>query len=316
MLQQTQVAAVLAYYQRFLDRFPDVVSLARAETDEVMRFWSGLGYYSRARNLHRAARSIANNPGAAFPSTPAELQQLPGIGRSTAAAIATFAFGQRAAILDGNVKRVFARHFGVAGYPGLPAVEKQLWRHAEALLPWRGSEAYTQGLMDLGATLCTRTRPRCDACPVSVTCVARAAGRTAELPNAKPRKVLPRRTCVMLVLLHGGKVLLERRPPTGIWGGLLCLPQADDPGAARALAERLGGDWDAHVALATIEHGFTHYHLTIQALGLGVLAAVGLAPAVREPRYRWLELSETGDAGLPAPVKKLLSGLGNPPLFA
>lgn len=316
MLQQTQVAAVLAYYQRFLDRFPDVQSLAAAETDEVMRFWSGLGYYSRARNLHRAARTIANNPGAAFPTTPAGLQQLPGIGRSTAAAIATFAFGQRAAILDGNVKRVFARHFGVAGYPGLPAVQKQLWDRAEALLPRHGGAAYTQGLMDLGATLCTRTRPRCDVCPLSATCVARAAGLTAELPHSKPRKSLPQRSCVMLVLMDAGKVLLERRPPAGIWGGLLCLPQADDPGAARALAESLGGDWDGHVALGAIEHDFTHYHLTIHPLRLGVLAAAGLAPAVREPRYHWLALSEAGDAGLPAPVKKLLSGLGKRPLLA
>ena len=316
MLQQTQVAAVLAYYQRFLDRFPDVVSLAAAETDEVMRFWSGLGYYSRARNLHRAARIIASNPGAAFPTSSAELQQLPGIGRSTAAAIATFAFGQRAAILDGNVKRVFARHFGVAGYPGLPAVERQLWEHAEALLPRHGGEAYTQGLMDLGATLCTRTWPRCDACPLAATCVAHAAGRTAELPQAKPRKALPRRSCVMLVLQDAGKVLLERRPPTGIWGGLLCLPQADDAAAARALAESLGGDWAGHVALGIIEHRFTHYHLTIRPLGLGVAASAGRAQAAREPRYQWLALSEAGDSGLPAPVRKLLSGLDERPLFA
>ena len=316
MLQQTQVAAVLAYYQRFLDRFPDVETLAAAETDEVMRFWSGLGYYSRARNLHRAARIIASNPGAAFPTSPAELQQLPGIGRSTAAAIATFAFGQRAAILDGNVKRVFARHFGVAGYPGLPAVERRLWEHAEALLPRHGGEAYTQGLMDLGATLCTRTRPRCDVCPLAATCVARAAGRTAELPHAKPRKALPQRSCVMLVLQDAGEVLLERRPPTGIWGGLLCLPQADDVAAARALAESLGGDWAGHVALGIIEHGFTHYQLTIHPLGLGVAASAGRAHAVREPRYQWLALAEAGDAGLPAPVRKLLSGLDQRPLFA
>ncbi len=308
MLQQTQVVAVIGYYQRFLDRFPDLHGLAAGEVDEVMRLWSGLGYYSRARNLHRAARIILDEFNGEFPVTQADLRRLPGIGRSTAAAVAAFAFGQRAAILDGNVKRVFARYFGVEGYPGIQSVEAALWERAEALLPTRGLEAYTQGLMDLGATLCTRARPRCTACPLAADCVAHMQGRTAELPHTRPRKLLPRRSCVMLVVQNRGQVLLERRPPAGIWGGLLCLPQADDLAGAQLLAETLGAEWRERAALAAIEHGFTHYHLTIRPVSLTRLA-VPKAPAVSEPRYSWMPLSEALDAGVPAPIRKLLLAL-------
>jgi len=315
MLQQTQVAAVIGYYQRFLDRFPDLQALATGETDEVLRLWSGLGYYSRARNLHRAARIIMGECKGEFPATQADLMRLPGIGRSTAAAVAAFAFGQRAAILDGNVKRVFARYFGVEGYPGLPAVEASLWERAEALLPERSLEPYTQGLMDLGATLCTRSRPRCATCPLTADCVARVQGRTAELPHTRPRKPLPRRSCVMLVLRSRGQVLLERRPPAGIWGGLLCLPQADDLAAARILAESLGADWHGHAALGAIEHGFTHYHLTIRPVSLSQTAPSATNVA-REPRYSWMPLTQALDAGLPAPVRRLLLALNDGPLIA
>ena len=308
MLQQTQVTAVIGYYQRFLDRFPDLQALATSAADEVMRLWSGLGYYSRARNLHRAAGIIVNECKGKFPATQADLMRLPGIGRSTAAAVAAFAFGQRAAILDGNVKRVFARYFGIEGYPGLPAVEAVLWERAEALLPKRGLEPYTQGLMDLGATLCTRTRPRCPACPLAADCVAQVHGRTAELPHKRPRKPLPRRSCVMLVMQYRGQVLLERRPPAGIWGGLLCLPQADDLAAARNLAETLGADWHGHTALGAIEHGFTHYHLTIRPVSLSQPASSAKNVA-REPRYSWMPLLQALDAGLPSPVRKLLLAL-------
>ena len=314
MLQQTQVVAVIGYYQRFLDRFPDLHALAAGEVDEVMRLWSGLGYYSRARNLHRAARKIVDEFNGEFPRTQADLMRLPGIGRSTAAAVAAFAFGQRAAILDGNVKRVFARYFGVDGYPGLPAVEAALWERALALLPMRGLEPYTQGLMDLGATLCSRTRPRCTACPLATDCVARRLDRTTELPHKRPRKLLPRRSCIMLMMQSRGQVLLERRPPAGIWGGLLCLPQADDLAGARMLAETLGADWHGHAVLGAIEHGFTHYHLTIRPVHIAQ-PTLSTKKVAREPRYSWMPLSQALDAGLPAPVRKLLLALQDAPLL-
>ncbi len=314
MLQQTQVSAVVGYYQRFMLRFPDIAALAAAPSDEVMRHWAGLGYYSRARNLHAAAKIIAAEHGGVFPQGREEIEALPGIGRSTASAIRAFAFGARAAILDGNVKRVFARHLGVAGYPGEPKIEKQLWERAEALLPAKDVEAYTQGLMDLGATLCTRTRPRCGDCPLAADCAALRDGRTAELPTPKTRRAVPRRETVMLVLMGEGAVLLEQRPPVGIWGGLWCLPQADDEPAARRLAESLGGRWKSREPLSVIEHGFTHYHLTIRPL---LLQAQPPARGVAEPGRAWLPLGEAHQAALPAPVKKLLVALaGGAPLSA
>ena len=316
MLQQTQVAAVIGYYARFLERFPDVASLAAASDEDVMRQWSGLGYYSRARNLHRAAKVVVGEFGGDFPMTRDALQALPGIGRSTAAAIAAFAFGGHAAILDGNVKRVFARHFCVEGYPGSPAIETALWRRAESLLPARDVETYTQGLMDLGATLCTRARPRCATCPLATSCGARAGGRTAELPHRKPRAPLPRRSCVMLVVLDSATVLLERRPPAGIWGGLWCLPQADDMASARALAERLGVDWPGRRTLPAIAHGFTHYHLAIAPVLLHAARLPRSATGVEEPGRVWLPLSDAHGAALPAPVKKLLASLAGESVFA
>jgi A/G-specific adenine glycosylase len=313
MLQQTQVSAVIGYYQRFMQRFPDLAALAGAPVEEVMRHWAGLGYYSRARNLHACATIIAARRGGAFPQSQEEIEALPGIGRSTAAAIRAFAFGARAAILDGNVKRVLARHLGVAGYPGEPKIEQHLWEQAEALLPAQGVEAYTQGLMDLGATLCTRSRPRCDACPLQADCVALRDGRTGELPTPKARRTVPRRSTVMLVLLNGGAVLLEQRPPVGIWGGLWCLPQADDESAARHLAQSLGAHWMSRQALEFIEHGFTHYHLSIRPL---LLQAQARGQGVAEPGRAWLPLADAPQAALPAPVKKLLIALAlGTPLF-
>jgi A/G-specific adenine glycosylase len=313
MLQQTQVAAVIGYYGRFTERFPDVTSLGQADVSEVLAHWSGLGYYSRARNLHRAARMVMEEFGGAFPATQEALASLPGIGRATAAAVAAFAYGARAAILDGNVKRVFARHFGIEGYPAAPKVEAAMWVRAEALLPVDGVEAYTQGLMDLGATLCSRSRPRCEACPLSQTCVALRDGRTAELPHRKPRKEQPRRTCVMLLIVDDGKVLLERRPPAGIWGGLLCLPQCDDMVLAASTAQALGAAWERRVTLPVIEHGFTHYHLTIQPLRMPLGHC--RARLAAEPHHEWLPLLQAQGAGLPAPVKKLLQSMCPGPLF-
>ena len=225
MLQQTQVATVIPYYARFLEKFPDVSALAAAPSEEVMSLWAGLGYYTRARNLHRCAQTVVSEHGALFPSDTEQLSALPGIGPSTAAAIAAFAYGARAAILDGNVKRVFCRVFGIEGFPGQASIEKMLWQRASSLLPDKDIESYTQGLMDLGATLCTRNRPQCATCPMQARCVAYATGRTAELPVRKPKKQVPEKSTVMLLVQHEGEILLEQRPPEGIWGGLLSLPE-------------------------------------------------------------------------------------------
>ena len=314
MLQQTQVTAVIGYYARFMERFPDVVSLAQVPEEEVMRCWAGLGYYSRARNLHKAARMIVNQWKGSLPQTPEALASLPGIGRSTAAAIAVFAHGARAAILDGNVKRVFARCFGVDGYPGQKKVEEALWERATGLLPRTGIEAYTQGLMDLGATLCTRSRPDCGACPLQGQCVAHRDKRVGELPRRKPKKALPHKTCVMLVMQSGREVLLEKRPSSGIWGGLWCLPQFDTETAARCWAQDAGAVWSGRTKLACIEHGFTHYDLTIYPVvikmrGGGKNSHAATASAM--PRGTWLALDECAGAALPAPVKKLLVHLAH-----
>uniref|UniRef100_UPI0035C9E083 A/G-specific adenine glycosylase n=1 Tax=uncultured Caballeronia sp. TaxID=1827198 RepID=UPI0035C9E083 len=262
MLQQTQVSTVIPYYARFLERFPDVDTLAAAPVDDVMALWAGLGYYSRARNLHRCADVVATEHGGAFPRTVDELAELPGIGRSTAAAIASFAYGARATILDGNVKRVLARVFGVEGFPGEKKVENAMWTLAESLLPDAAHKdevtAYTQGLMDLGATLCVRGKPDCARCPFAPDCVANVTGRQKQLPTARPKKTVPTRKTWMLVLQDGDTVLLEKRPPTGIWGGLWSLPEAADEDALIAVAHSLGGT-DTLQRLSPFTHTFTHF---------------------------------------------------------
>ncbi len=299
MLQQTQVGAVIPYYRRFLVRFPTVAALAAASEDEVLRLWSGLGYYARGRNLHAAAKVIART---GFPKTAAEIAELPGVGRSTAAAIAAFAFGERAAILDGNVKRVLARHAGIAGFPGDKKVEAKLWALAEGLLPKKAIEAYTQAVMDLGATVCTRGKPRCDACPVSRSCVARRKGLTGKLPAARPRKAVPSKSTTWLVLRHAGQVLLERRPSPGIWGGLWSFPETSGQNVARD-CRALGYSIRSTRELDTIEHGFTHFHLSIRPVLCEVSA---LAARAERPGRLWLDIDAAGSAATPAPVKKLL----------
>jgi A/G-specific adenine glycosylase len=307
MLQQTQVATVIPYYLRFIARFPDAAALAAAPLDEVLRLWSGLGYYSRARNLHRAAREIAQARGGRFPRRFEEVAALPGIGRSTAAAICVFAFGQRQAILDGNVKRVLARFRGIRGHAGDRKVADALWREAQRRLPRRNLEAYTQGLMDLGATVCTRSRPQCGACPVHRGCVAYERGWTGKVPAPRPRKRLPRKSTLMLALVRAGEVLLEKRPPTGIWGGMWCMPEAARKTDIEAYCLKRFG---AHVIevdeLPRIAHGFTHFKLDIRPLRLRVSA---LVPDAAEPGVIWLPLDEARNAAIPAPVKKILPQL-------
>ena len=302
MLQQTQVATVIPYYERFLQRFPDVGTLAAAPVEAVLEHWAGLGYYARARNLHRCAQVVLEKHGGRFPAAPADLAALPGIGRSTAAAIAAFAFGTRAAILDGNVKRVLARCFGIEGFPGSATVEREMWGLAESLLPETQIEAYTQGIMDLGATLCTRANPACADCPMADVCVARRDGRQSELPVAKPGKSLPRREASMLVLTDGGRVLLERRPPMGIWGGLLALPEVPVAEADSFAASR-GCRLVATHALPAVQHSFSHFHLTIRPLFCRVERAAG---QLEEPGWEWLAVENVDAAALPAPLKRLL----------
>lgn len=305
MLQQTQVATVIPYYQRFLLRFPDLAALAAAPVEEVMTLWSGLGYYARARNLHRCAQTLVSRHGGAFPSEVATIAELPGIGRSTAAAIAAFAYGTRAAILDGNVKRVLCRSHGIEGFPGDKRVEGKLWQLAESLLPLAHSDIYTQALMDLGATVCTRARAACERCPLSEDCVARRAGRVAELPSPRPKRSLPTRNRTMLILLSDEQVLLERRPPSGIWGGLLALPELETRATAldTILLERFACTLQTTEELPMLRHSFTHFRLEFTPLLCRVVPA---QRQVRQDTDQWLPLRSAIECALPAPIKTLL----------
>jgi A/G-specific adenine glycosylase len=314
MLQQTQVAAVIPYYQRFLVRFPDVATLAAAPADEVMAHWSGLGYYTRARNLHRCAQRVVADYGGVFPGDPALLAELPGIGRSTAAAIAAFSCGARAAILDGNVKRVFCRVFGIDGFPGAKTVEDKLWQRAVALLPQQDVESYTQGLMDLGATVCTRSTPACERCPLAPRCAALATARVSQLPARKPKKAIPERQTAMLVITDGERVLLEQRPDSGIWGGLLSLPEVTD-GEGDALTSRIHSAVAPFGSVASCErlqpfsHGFTHFKLHVAPYRVRLERRLELAGQLN---HVWYAADRLATAPLPAPVKKLLLAVFGP----
>ncbi len=312
MLQQTQVSTVIPYYIKFVARFPDVGALAAAPLDDVMALWAGLGYYSRARNLHRCAQTVVADHGGQFPRTVAALAELPGIGRSTAAAIASFAYGARETILDGNVKRVLARVFGIDGFPGEKRIENAMWTLAESLVPASGSDAevasYTQGLMDLGATLCVRGKPACIRCPFAVDCVAHATGRQRELPTARPKKTIPTRRTWMLVLLDGPAVLLEKRPPAGIWGGLWSLPEALDEPALTARARALGTTRSLE-RLAPLTHTFTHFKLEIEPCLGDAASTSAQAGALGDEESAWVPLAEIDAYGVPAPVRKLLDAV-------
>ncbi len=307
MLQQTQVVTVIPYYRRFLRRFPSLKSLAAAPLDDVLALWSGLGYYSRARNLHRASRIVVAQHRGRFPRDYESVLALPGIGPSTAAAICVFAFGARHAILDGNVKRVLARCFSISGYPGNAGVAARLWHAAQQQLPARDVESYTQGLMDLGAAVCTRGKPRCGACPVASLCVARRRGTIRKLPAPRPHQTLPQRRTQMLVMLHAGQVLLEKRAVTGIWGGLWSLPEAAaDADIAALCAQRWGVEIATCDPLPEIAHGFTHFKLDIEPQRVTVARIVQRAAA---PGAVWLSLEDALGAAIPAPVRRILTAL-------
>ena len=305
MLQQTQVRTVIPYFLRFVDALPTLPALAAAPLDQVLALWSGLGYYSRARNLHAAARVCMDRHGGELPRDPEALTALPGIGRSTAAAILTQAWGERHAILDGNVKRVLARYHGIDGWPGLPAVEKRLWALAESHLPHARLADYTQAQMDLGATICTHD-PACALCPLQADCVARIEGRTAELPTPRPNRALPQREAILLWLEDAsGRVLLARRPPTGVWAALWSLPQFDDEAAAAAWLAAHGRVCRDAEPLPPIEHGFSHYRLRLHPRRLRGVAA---PPGVRDADdLRWVEPLALPEYGMPAPIRRLLA---------
>lgn len=310
MLQQTQVGTVIPYFQRFVARFPDVQALAAAPVDEVLHHWSGLGYYARARNLHRAAQAVVGQHAGVFPSDHADVVALPGIGRSTAGAILAQAHGARYPILDGNVKRVLARWHAVPGWPGEAGVERHLWELAELHTPDDGVASYTQAIMDLGATLCRRARPACDACPVARGCVARRLGRQADFPGPRPKRARPLRHTRMLLLADTeGAVLLERRPPHGIWGGLWCPPELGEETAAAWTGRVLGVAPESTRALAPVRHGFTHFELEIEPWSARVAAA---PPALMEPgRWVWYNARSPARVGLAAVVSRLIAALAD-----
>ena len=307
MLQQTQVQTVIPYYLRFMHRFPNVISLADAALDEVLQHWSGLGYYARARNLHHAAEIIRDEHQGRFPSGIEAVSGLPGIGRSTAGAILAIAFGQRHPILDGNVKRVLARHAAVEGWPGKTAVAKKLWELAEARTPEERVGDYTQAIMDLGATLCTRSNPACASCPVNRDCIALSRGETKQFPGRKPKKEKPLRETTMVLAVADGAIYLERRPASGIWGGLWSLPEVSDV-----------GDWCAQMFRAAsfetetwdrLRHSFSHYDLDIAPVVVRIDAVSSKVADYDDST--WYRPGDAPPGGIAAPVMRLIETLRN-----
>jgi A/G-specific adenine glycosylase len=313
MLQQTQVATVERYYSRFITSFPELATLAAATQDDVLHHWSGLGYYSRARNLHKAAQVVAAVHNGELPASLDELVALPGIGRSTAGAIRSLAMGQREPILDGNVKRVLARVYAVEGWGGATQNLKTLWQHSESCTPTERIANYTQAVMDLGATLCTRSRPACELCPLSQGCEAYQTNRTAEIPAAKPKRVKPRRSAVLVMARRGAvEVLLEKRPPTGIWGGLWSFPELGSHDELDSWCQqRLGALPEAKRTWPVVAHSFSHFDFDMTPVEINVRAAP--AVVMEGDRWLWYNTRSPEGVGLAAPVAKLLEALAQAP---
>ena len=311
MLQQTQVATVIPYFQRFVNSFPTVVDLADADVDDVLRHWAGLGYYARARNLHKAACIVRDEHQGEFPQSLEQLMKLPGIGRSTAGAILSLAFQQPAAILDGNVKRVLSRVYRIEGWSGQAATLKTLWQVAEQQTPQHRVDAYNQAMMDLGATVCVRSKPACDLCPLTTMCESYAHGSQGDYPQAKPRKTRPLRHTWMLLHHDAGHVLLQRRPPQGIWGGLWSLPELDQLDRLVDWQNRYLGQavpWQ-NTFENELRHQFSHFELTISLARIEVPHALVDASGLmvdEETRLHWVPRNQLDAFGLPAPVKRLL----------
>ncbi|WP_137165615.1 A/G-specific adenine glycosylase [Salinimonas lutimaris] len=306
MLQQTQVTTVIPYFEKFMSSFPDVQALARAHTDDVLHHWTGLGYYARARNLHKAAIIIAQQYKGEFPGSLDEVMALPGIGRSTAGAVLSLSRGERHPILDGNVKRVLARYYAVEGWPGQKAVENALWQFAEANTPARRCGNYTQAMMDLGAMICTRSKPACDSCPLQQGCLAYAQGRQSEFPGKKPKKAIPERKVNMMVFMEGNSILLQQRPSQGLWGGLFGFIESQEP--AEDVARERGLDDFQITSLAPFRHTFSHFHLDISPFVVfnGKMTSTRVR---QEASQRWFALHEPIEVGLAAPTKKIIEQL-------
>lgn len=307
MLQQTQVQTVIPYYERFMQSFPHVVDLANATLDEVLQHWSGLGYYARARNLHSAARAIRDEHRGVFPDSFDDVIALPGIGRSTAGAILSLAFNARHPILDGNVKRVLARHQAIAGWPGKTNVANALWRAAETRTPEQRVGDYTQAIMDLGATVCTRSSPQCKACPVSADCLAHKLDATGEFPGRKARKGKPLKQTTMVLAVSDDSLYLERRPATGIWGGLWSLPELSDDNVGDWCRQNLNASEDSIEPWDSLRHSFSHYDLDIQPVVVRI-AATSRKVADGNDAI-WHPLDELLPGGIAAPVQTLINTL-------
>ncbi|WP_439134669.1 A/G-specific adenine glycosylase [Pseudomaricurvus sp.] len=308
MLQQTQVATVIPYFERFMEHYPTVQALAAAPQDDVLHLWTGLGYYARARNLHKCAQAVVSDFGGEFPASVDELQSLSGIGRSTAGAIASLSMGQKAAILDGNVKRVLARHYAVDGWPGTTSVLNQLWEIAEALTPDQRCQHYTQAMMDLGAMVCTRSKPDCHSCPLMDSCQAFHQGNQTDYPGKKPKKDKPVKSVQLLMLRNpNGEWLLEQRPASGIWGGLWSFPEIASEECVTDYWQQAHGQelihqetWDS------FRHTFSHYHLDITPVVADIETS---ASQVGERAVYWYDVHAPASLGLAAPVKLLLEKL-------
>ncbi|MCV9879215.1 A/G-specific adenine glycosylase [Brenneria izbisi] len=314
MLQQTQVATVIPYFQRFMARFPDVNALANAPLDEVLHLWTGLGYYARARNLHKAAQTIASRHGGVFPTTFDEVADLPGVGRSTAGAILSLSLGQHYPILDGNVKRVLARCYAVDGWPGKKEVEKRLWTLSEAVTPAGGVSQFNQAMMDLGAMVCTRSRPKCELCPLNKGCIAYVNQNWAQYPGKKPKQTLPEKTGWFLLLQQGSKVWLQQRPAVGLWGGLFCFPQFSARHELEQWVQQRGLNVNALQQLNAFRHTFSHFHLDIVPLWLHVGEQDRSLQRSRmdEGAGLWYNLAQPPAVGLATPVERLLRELAQP----
>lgn len=305
MLQQTQVKTVIPYFERFMQRFGTLGELACASQEEVLQYWAGLGYYSRARNLHRCAQLVQQEFNGQLPVSVNELINLPGIGRSTAGAIAAIAYQKRAAILDGNVKRVLTRLHGITGYPEQPIIKNQLWEIAEQYCPDRDLPAYTQAQMDLGATLCTRSKPKCDQCPFNNDCYAFQHDCTTELPSKKPQRKLSTRRTRVLIIQSTEQLLLEKRPQQGIWGGLWSLPEiAINTSLSQWLQKNSCQLSKEIIKLEKIKHSFTHYHLEIFPVVLSLLNQDDLQ--IQAKNWQWHQRGQVRHLALPTPIKKLL----------
>jgi len=319
MLQQTQVTTVIGYFERFMNRFPVITDLAAAQTDEVLHHWSGLGYYARARNLHRTAKMLVDECDGEFPRTAAGLEALPGIGRSTAGAILSLAMGRRQPILDGNVKRVLCRYHAIEQWSGQTETLRELWDHAEHHTPDNHFAQYTQAIMDLGATICVRSRPKCEACPLKPHCLAYATHRQQSIPARKPKQQRHQRFTTFLILRdRNGEVLLQRRPPSGIWGGLWSFPECDvDQDAKQWCIKELGIEVDAATPLPTIHHGFTHFDLDILPILLDAspLSTAHTHGVAERSQSLWYNANAPARAlGLAAPVTALLGQLQQLPI--